>query len=742
MIATPPAEMEAALPSHGRRHDAAAAAMQNAKEHEPEHPRTEEHIRSDPKDWPAQEQAPSRQHAADHGTHHRAREAPHEACALAGGAKATVTTVTTAWTAGEQTTHEQPALARTAKLDAGRVPAAAADTISSTPAHVKQEEWAQKAAGDADNDPGACGAASVALSTSQAGGLAVGGRTRPAPRRVEEASKTGVDGAQGSVGAASQTGVVDTQGSVGAASETGVGAPGSMGGGVQVESGGGRSEAAASGEDNGTEEDGSKRRQGERVGRPHRWHGQSMGCEDRVRAYGVGVKEPGVRASEAEVRVRDPGVGVSASTSGGIEAVGGLVGELRSAKARIRSLLSGAFGRGDESAGWVRSHRGDGKGAAGEVTESPRRDPATPAACAPGNALQAHRLGSRDEIGMRRGHSLGVAADARNVVTVTGTEGAGASGVDRVTDAVTGVEGRAAAARGTGSATVEVARGINPVQETARQTTGSGSEAVRRETHDHSPGRRKTGACRESKNDVERAPGAVAQQAPAAADGGDAAQGALAGGHRSGADACAQPKEGRERQAGAAASSATPWPSATPGRPRAQTRRQGSARGSLANSGESEGAFAGNPPPKVPETLAKGEPREMSAKPEAKEKSAKSQPRAKSKPRETLTPRAREMMAKSRSRYDVGSGGAPRAGAGLSKVQRDVIKQVSLLAAKHQWQMLVDYLAESAARVARQIEAEVPQVAAGVYGNLAVALQAHGPRCRALDLCRCVTSRI
>ena len=134
--------------------------------------------------------------------------------------------------------------------------------------------------------------------------------------------------------------------------------------------------------------------------------------------------------------------------------------------------------------------------------------------------------------------------------------------------------------------------------------------------------------------------------------------------------------------------------------------------------------------------MAKGEPREMSAKPEAKEKSAKSQPRAKSKPRETLTPRAREMMAKSRSRYDVGSGGAPRAGAGLSKVQRDVIKQVSLLAAKHQWQMLVDYLAESAARVARQIEAEVPQVAAGVYGNLAVALQAHRPRCHAIDLCR------
>merc|ERR1719183_2722252 len=82
------------------------------------------------------------------------------------------------------------------------------------------------------------------------------------------------------------------------------------------------------------------------------------------------------------------------------------------------------------------------------------------------------------------------------------------------------------------------------------------------------------------------------------------------------------------------------------------------------------------------------------------------------------------MMAKSRPRYDVGSGGAPRAGAGLSKVQRDVIKQVSLLAARHQWQMLVDYLAESAARVAQQIEVEVPQVAAGVYGNLAVALQA------------------
>ena len=127
--------------------------------------------------------------------------------------------------------------------------------------------------------------------------------------------------------------------------------------------------------------------------------------------------------------------------------------------------------------------------------------------------------------------------------------------------------------------------------------------------------------------------------------------------------------------------------------------------------------------------MARGEPGEMLAKPGAKETSATS------KPRERLTPRARE-MAKSRSRYDVGSGGAPRAGAGLSKVQRDVIKQVSLLAAKHQWQMLVDYLAESAARVAQQIEVEVPQVAAGVYGNLAVALQAHRPRCHAIDLCR------
>ena len=332
---------------------------------------------------------------------------------------------------------------------------------------------------------------------------------------------------------------------------------------------------------------------------------------------------------------------------------------------------------------------------------------------------------------MRSGHSLGVGADARNSMTGTGAEGAGASGVDRVRDAVTGVEGRAAAARGTGSATVDVARRINPVEETAWQTTGSRSEAVRRETHDHSPGRRKTGASRESKNDVDRAPGAVARQAPAAAAGGDAVQGGLAGGHRSGADACTQTKEVRERHAGAAASSVTPSPSATPARPRAQTRRQRSARGSLANSGESEGAFAGKPPPnKVAETLARGEPGEMLAKPGAKETSAKS------KPRERLTGRAREMMAKSRSRYDVGSGGAPRAGAGLSKVQRDVIKQVSLLAAKHQWQMLVDYLAESAARVAQQIEVEVPQVAAGVYGNLAVALQAHRPRCYAIDLCR------